>query len=624
VPRSFLTVSFALALALIAGCATERPPARRPSILLVTLDTTRADAVAAMPRFAELAARGVRFTRAFATAPMTLPSHASMLTGLYPAGHGVHENGRPLAPAQPVLTAELAALGYETAAFVSGFPLAREFGLARGFARYDDDFGAGAVERPAAETTRRALDFLRARDPARPLFLWVHYYDPHDPYQPPRAFRGGDPYLGEVRAMDAALGDLLAAWSGHAVVAGDHGEGRGEHGEALHGNLLYQGVMAAPLALVAPGLAPEVRRQPVSLRQIHPTVLGWAGTEATGSLLAAPPAVVLAEAMQPYLNYRWQPQVMAVEGAVKAIRSGSRVEIYDLDADPGESRDLAAGRPPSRALRAALAEYPLPGAAAAPVGDEARRRLASLGYVVGGAPPRSLPATAPHASDMTDLLAALEEGSALFTAERYAESIPVHERVLARDPGNLMVAVRIAVAQSLLGRDEAALRSFERARRIDPESIEARHYLALHLLRTRQWDRAAELFEAVVAAEPLRVAALSGLGKARMERGETAGAIAAFEQARSLLGQPASFDWDLELGVLYLAARRFEDARDALDRVEPRHPGYAMALFKRAQVSVLLNEPDRGERVREAWERADATTRPLIGKERLFAGLVPG
>ena len=210
---------------LFAGCGTGAKPApatrdssARPWILLVTLDTTRADAIGPdqarveTPAFDALARRGVRFRQAYATVPETLPSHASILTGHYAAGHGVHENARPLPREQALLAERLQQAGYRTAAFVSSFVLARRFGLARGFDVYDDELPAGQVERTAAETTARATAFL-AEASAQPLFVWVHYYDPHHPYSPPEPFRSRyakNPYLGEVAAMDAELGRLVA------------------------------------------------------------------------------------------------------------------------------------------------------------------------------------------------------------------------------------------------------------------------------------------------------------------------------------------------------------------------------------------------------------------------------
>ena len=670
----------AIGLALLAaacggGAAKPAVPAARPSLLLVTLDTTRADALApenaaaTTPAFAALAARGVRFSQAYATAPTTLPSHASMLTGLYPSGHGVHENGRRLPDGVPVVAEKLRQRGFATAAFVSGYPLERQFGLARGFERYDDEFGGGAVERSARDTTDRALAWLAAAN-SRPRFLWVHYYDPHEPYAPSEPFRSrfpDDPYQGEVAAMDHELGRLLAAFEagrgaggGRIIVAADHGEGRGDHGEMLHGNLLYQGVMRVPLVVAGAGIRPGTRADPVSLRQVHATLLGWAGDQATGGLLDPVAGPVLGEAMQPFLNYRWQPQVMAVDGRHKIIRSG-RLELYDVVDDPGEERDLAGLVVPAPEIERAAAEYPLPGqggavSAESVVGEEEQRRLASLGYVASaGAPPPDFLAAAPRAAEMTRLFADLDAASRVFVQEGYAVAAPIFERILTADPGNLMAAVRLAVCRSLLGQGRAALAAFDRAARIDPNSLEVRHYLAMHHLKEGNDELAAPLFAAVLDAQPDRLPALEGLAKIRarqgrlaeaaafleravplardpgtrlvevgllrMELGETGPAIAALERARDL--QRSRFRRDLELGVLYLASRQLDDARAALDRVPSDHPAAAMALFKRAQVSVLLNEPDRRERVRAAWERADPATRRLIADERLFTGLLP-
>lgn len=664
-------------LAASVGCAREAeriaPPPVRPSLLLVTLDTTRADALAPevdaaiTPAFAALVARGVRFTQAYATAPTTLPSHASMLSGLYVGEHGVHENGRHLSDRVPLVAERLHELGYTTAAFVSGFPLKSPFGLGRGFDLYDDEFDSGKTERGSRETTDRALAWL-ATAGAQPRFLWVHYYDAHEPYAPPEPFRSrfpADPYQGEIAAMDQNLGRLLAAfeampWGREAgiIVAADHGEGRGDHGEMLHGNLLYQSVMRVPLVVVGAGVGAGTRSDPVSLRQIRKTLLGLAGDGAEGSLLSPGAGPVLGEAMQPFLNYRWQPQVMGIAGRYKLIRSG-RLELYDVVDDPGETRDLAGTVAPDRALARAVAGYPMPGTAAAPAaspsGEEERRRLASLGYLVSGETPGAIPEGAPRPADMTPLFAGLDAAAFAFGAGRYAPAAQLFERVLARDPGNLMAAVQLAACRSLLGQERAALAGFELARRIDPRSVEVRHYLGLHYLKYGQDDLAAPLLESVLEAQPDRLAALEGLAQARvrqgrlaegaalleravplsgnpgtrlveagllrMQLGETGPALAALERARQLQG--AAFQRYLELGVLYLSARRLDDARTALDHVPPDHPEAAMALFKRAQVSVLLGEPDSRERIRAALDRADPATRRLIAGERLFAGRVP-
>jgi choline-sulfatase len=671
-------VGLALAAGLLLGACERKPgpgaeaspaaaPAVRPSILLVTLDTTRADSIGPdargvqTPAFDALAARGRLFRQAYTTVPETLPAHASMLTGLYPAGHGVHENARFVPEAHPLAAEVLRRAGYRTAAHVSSFVLARRFGLARGFDVYDDALPAGRVERTAKETTDRAL--ARLAEPSRlPLFLWVHYFDPHHPYQPPEPYRSryaNAPYLGEVAAMDAELGRLVQAFERQApgpvaiVVAGDHGEGLGEHGESQHGKLLYQATMRVPLLLFGPGVAPGRSDEPVSIRRIFHTILDLAGVSAADSLRGPSREIVLGEAMKPFLSYGWQPQVMAVEGRHKAILAG-RLEAYDVVADPEEVRDLGDAAPLSRPLRNALRDYPPPPLggpplAATSLGEEERRKLASLGYVSAGAAP-AVRKDAPRPAEMSRLFAALDEASDLFVRAEYARVIPLLERILAADPGNLDAALRLASAHSSLGHEKQALAAFERAGEIAPGSQDVRTYLGLHHERGSQWERAAPLLERVVAEAPDRLPAVEALARVRERQGRvqeavgllrkayalrdatpaelarlgqmamsvglTEPALEAFERARAL--RPDAFRNELELGVLYLAARRLPEARDLLDRVPPAHPGYAMALFKRAQVSVLLREPDQAARIALARQHADSTTGPLIERERLF------
>jgi tetratricopeptide (TPR) repeat protein len=257
---------------------------------------------------------------------------------------------------------------------------------------------------------------------------------------------------------------------------------------------------------------------------------------------------------------------------------------------------------------------------------------------------------APRPADMVGLFEVIEKASGLFVAEQYAQAIPLLEKILAADSFNLDAALRLATAHSTLGHEAKALAMFRKAGEISPASPDVRTYLALHYARGRQWEQAVPLLEKIVADSPERLPAvealavlrqrqgrmdeavalrqkvyalraptpreLAELGELEMGLGQTGPAIDAFASARAL--DPGRFSHDFELGLLYVDARRFSEARDALDRVSPSHPEYPMALFKRAQVSVLLNEPDRAARIQRARQRADATTRGLIEKERLF------
>jgi choline-sulfatase len=667
-----------LAVLTIAACA-ETPDKRdsstaqdspsRPSILLVTLDTTRADAIGpeargiTTPAFNALAARGRHFRQAYATVPETLPSHISMMTGLYPAGHGVHENARYLAEHHQVLAERLQQTGYRTAAFVSSFVLARRFGLARGFDVYGDELPAGRSERTSQETTDRALAYL-TQPSNKPLFLWVHYFDPHAPYAPSERFRtqyADNPYLGEIAAMDEQMGRLVQAFEQQMngpvgiILASDHGEGLGDHGESQHGNLLYQSTMHVPLVLVGSGVTPGASDTAVSTRRIFHTVLDWAGVGSVDSLRGSQNEVrevVIGEAMKPFLEYGWQPQIMAIEGGYKAILAG-RIESYDIRADPRESRDLGAGANLPSAVRKALDDYPVPSpeAARAPenLSDEARRSLASLGYVSAGAPP-VVRKDAPRPVDMVHLFETIEKASELFVREQYGALIPLLQKILTADPYNLDAMLRLATAHSSLGHNERALEAFKKAAAIAPRSPDVRTYLALHYARGKDWEQAVPLLERIVTETPDRLPAVEALARLRERQGrivealslrqkvhslrppsaselihmgrlamsvqQTPLAIEVFEKARAIQG--TAFAHDLELGVLYLDARRLNESREALDRVPASHRDYPMALFKRAQVSVLLDEPDQAARIERARTGADATTRELIAKERLF------
>jgi arylsulfatase A-like enzyme len=466
-----------------------------------------------MPRidtdsFSAFESTGRRFTQAYATVPETLPSHTSMMTGLYPGGHAVHQNARYVDPNTPLLAEQLQRAGYHTAAFVSAYVLNRRFGLARGFDRYDDEFGAGRNERNARETTDAAIRELRTPS-AKQRFLWVHYYDPHAPYQAPDSGPGGTPwqrYLGEIRFMEAEMARLRTAFyeaAGplHAViVAGDHGEGLGEHGEVEHGRLLYQATMHVPLVIVGPGVQEGgVSATPVSTRRVYHTILDWAGLGSAHSLRggAGDENVVLGEAMGPFLQNGWQPQVMAVSGKYKAILAG-KLETYDLEADREEARDLGSGVALPSGARKALEDYPVPSAdvarAPANLDEDAKRRLAALGYVSAGAAP-AVRRDAPRPAAMVRLFPVMDEAAALFASAEYAKAIPVLQTILAADPHNLDAALRLATSYSSLGRQAEAEAAFRAAAAIQPDSQDVRTYLGLHYARTREWQRAVPLLE---------------------------------------------------------------------------------------------------------------------------------
>jgi len=368
---------------LVTGCSSSPPTGSGPvgapdvvpgpSLVLVTLDTTRADRLGAYggdpaisPSFDGLARRGILFEACDSASPLTLPSHATLMTGLYPPAHGLRTNGRGRLPASiPTLASLLSGRGYRTAAFVSSSVLDARHGLDRGFEIYDDIVAADG-ERRGDETLSRALAWLE-ESTGQPYFLWLHLFDPHAPYRPPepyaRLYRSR-PYDGEIAFTDALVGRLLAtveeSGTGPApliCVVGDHGEGLGEHGEEEHGLFLYQTTLAVPLVLAGAGLEPRRVGQPVRTVDLFPSLLSHLGIPAPEGarpgrdLLGEQSSLrpegastdAYAETLMPRDDYGWSPLFALRSGHLKAVE-GVFASLHDLRADPGEEDDLLAGQ----------------------------------------------------------------------------------------------------------------------------------------------------------------------------------------------------------------------------------------------------------------------------------------
>ncbi len=397
-----------------------REPASRPSrsgldVVLVTVDTWRADAAGfagnprvKTPAFDRLASAGRVFTNARAHNVVTLPSHANILTGLLPFQHGLRDNaGFRLPDGVPTLATRLKEAGYATGAFISAFPLDARFGLARGFDVYDDRYGKGTdtgnfrlAERRGVETVSAALDWWRKQVPGK-RFLWVHVFEPHAPYQPPPPFDAeyrDDPYLGEVAAADAALAPLIddilsePRSSVVAFLTGDHGESLGEHGEETHGLFAYDATLKVPLVAIGPRIATGRDGRPAGHIDVVPTVLDAlklpADSKLPGrSLLTAGDSATDAahllyfEALSASLNRGWAPLTGAVRGGLKYVDLPLR-ELYDLSADPNETKNLAGARETDvRALARALpVEAKAPPRREVPSAEEVAR-LRALGYL---------------------------------------------------------------------------------------------------------------------------------------------------------------------------------------------------------------------------------------------------
>ena len=492
---SFLAViALLLVAALSAGPETPAAPRAGLNLLLVTIDTLRADRVGcydrshvATPAMDGLAATGTVFTRAFSHAPLTLPAHASLLLGRTPPAHGVHDNGRFTVREDSLTLAEnLKGFGYATGAFVGGYPLHSRFGLGQGFDVYDDRFAASPgvgrdfAERRAGAVADAALDWVKAR--RSPWFLWVHLYDPHDPYEPPEPFRTqykDAPYDGEVAYADQTVGRLLAFLREAAleagtmvVLTGDHGESLGEHGELTHGFLAYNATLWVPLIIRLPGKSPSRVDQTVAHVDLFATVCDGLGlTRPRGlegrSLLPAmdgrrlPPPLVYFECLSPYYGRGWAPIRGHLDGRMKFIES-PMPELYDLEKDFRETSNLAAARDLAK-FRRTLEGLVRDEAASSKSGAGTKldaaavERLRSLGYVAGPAAPRKT-AFGP-ADDVKTLLPFHEKAMAALALSREggdAEAVAQLEEVIRARPDMDAARVNLALVHEAAGRSERA------------------------------------------------------------------------------------------------------------------------------------------------------------------------
>lgn len=566
------------------------PAVGRPSVLLVTLDTTRADRIgcygaarAATPTLDGLARRGVRFTEVLAPAPLTLPSHASILTGRTPREHGARDNeGYRLAETEVTLAERLGAAGYQTAAFVGAAVLDRVTGIGQGFAHFDDRVRVGP-ERWFAWEERAAgqvVDAVEAHLPrlTPPFFLWVHFYDPHLPYVPPEPHAGRfaeSPYDGEIAYADDQLGRLLAALDRGGLaknlviaVAGDHGESLGEHGEPAHDVFVYQATQRVPLLLAGPGIAAgRVIAERVGLVDLAPTLaelLGISFPEASGRsqapwVRAAPPPrpaeprTYEIESVFPARAYGWAPLFGAVRGSLKYL-DAPRPELYDLDRDPKETTNLLDGAPrdddarraleAGRSLAARVHELFAADIEAHAAGDdpagavavdpEQRERLAALGYVGGSASRPGEPRIDPK--DGIGFIGDLDRARERLQRGDPKQAGLLATRLLSRNPQNLPARLVLAQAQLAQADTRAALATLDEAIQRAPDDPLPR-FLRGHALRRHAaadpaaLDAAAASYREALALHPRHAGATFALASLLVERGDPAAAVALLDDA---------------------------------------------------------------------------------------------
>ena len=554
-PFSMRFSGFLFVFLFLLGSAFAANPSRRarPNIVLITLDTTRADRMGFLgsklgltPNLDAVARQGIVFTRAYSHVPLTTASHTTILTGTYPQYNHVVDFGVPLSAKLPYLPDLLHQEGYHTAAFVGSLVLDPLDGTAPGFDRGFDTYDAGfrlrprgkdrykTVERRAGEVVDRAQAWLN-KHPRGPFFLWVHLYDAHDPYDPPPPFKSryaSAPYNGEIAYADSAVGKLLNVLrakglydSALLAIMADHGEALGEHGESTHGVFLYDETIHVPLLLKLPveraaGKRVEAR---VGLVDVAPTILQEAGlsipTAMQGQSLLAiikpvPAATTgdrpaYAETDYPHRAFGWS--------SLRALRSGKYLyiqapqkELYDQISDPKAARNLSASaKAVTETLTEQLEAFRAKTATTIPeltgVTPEQAEKLKALGYVASDA---AKVEDKPGATTGTDPKSKIEVANllhdAMFDIEdaHYEQAIPRLERVLAEQPEMPVAEMQLGIAEARLHNYEKALPPLQKAVQLIPDSGMGHYELGLALFETGAWKSAAPQFEAAVARAP--------------------------------------------------------------------------------------------------------------------------
>ncbi|MBI2838629.1 MAG: sulfatase-like hydrolase/transferase [Acidobacteria bacterium] len=608
-------------------------PCQRPNIVLITIDTLRADHLgcygrvgAITPTIDEAATQGMRFQHAFAHVPLTLPSHASILTGQLPSQHGVRDNGAfRLSADSPVVSAILAGAGYRTAAFVSGFPLDSRFGLDRGFHIYDDHMLRGKpgrlpfVERPADHTTDAACQWLRQAQ--APFFLWVHYFDPHAPYEPPAPPQNGEsPYDGEIASVDREIARLLASVDrGRTVViiTADHGEGLGDHGEDTHGLFIYDTTIRVPLIIVGPGIRPAVVEEPAMLADIAPTILRLAGAHPPGDfrgrvLLDPLPAGrgIYSESLFGQINCGWAP-LRSIRFENTKFIDAPTPELYDVDEDAQESVNLAPARPAEvssmRQKLSALAPTSDP-AAPLPIERQTAERLRSLGYA-SGAGRAPVPASGRDPKDMVSVANKLERAVAASTVDP-ATALRLLREIRSEDPQNNMAMRVLATALTHERSYEEASSILEELHARGDDSAETLSYRADVYRLAGHSEKAIETAKRAVDRYPDSVEARISQAKALAESGRVDEALAVAQAGISIA--PDHRDALQVTADLQILLGDFRAAADLLRRVQELDPDDSAVGLKYGTCLARAGESTRASAVFRAIVEREPENGPAL------------
>lgn len=576
--RKILIVAFALLTAVAGFVFRHRlfPVVSRGScagfnVLFITLDTTRADHLgytgykqAKTPCLDTLAAKSFVFDNAVSQAPLTLPSHASMMTGRLPVAHGIRDNAGFFLDEKETTLAEIfKQAGYHTGAFVSSFVLDSSWRLDQGFDLYYDnfdlasveDFGSGQLQRRAEVTEKEASQWIE-QNKNNKFFCWVHFYDPHEPYDPPEPFKGEysqHPYDGEIAYMDDVFGRLMKRLQDLElqertiiIVAGDHGESLGEHGEATHSIFVYNATQRVPLLVYIPGKKPARIDDVVGLIDIAPTLLDLSGLSSTNtmqgtSLLAKingredRTRMVYSETLFSQIHYGWSPLQSLTTDEYRYIEA-PRPELYAWRIDTAELKNLVEQKPLiAKALREQLSDTirkESSGASAGPqeMDSETKERLQSLGYVsnAAAATPASLQV------DPKDKIAAatsVQEASGLLLAGKQMAALRVVLPVVQADPDIAFARYIAGVAYAQTGQYAGAIEELQAAIRLAPENTNAVYNLALAYQAVGDLTSAEYWLKKMLEKDPDHLVASSKLGTVYMQMKRPDEAMPYFQKA---------------------------------------------------------------------------------------------
>ncbi len=581
-------------------------PAAGP-IVLISIDTLRADHLPVYgytnvrtPNFDALARESVVFERAYAHSPQTLPAHAALLSGELPLENGVRDNvGFSIKPGQPMIQAALGRRGYETAGFVSAYVLRAQTGINQGFQRFDSELPAASPDASVAQVQRdggRTLDaverWLDARNPSRPFFLFVHLYEPHTPYAPPARYSQYAPYDGEIAYADELVGRLVKRLARDGsydaatiVLLSDHGEGLGDHGEQEHGLFLYDDTIRVPFMIKMPGARRGGTRvaDPVQQIDLVPTLLELTGAAGDSKLRGRSLLPLLrgtgrvreegiySEALYARYHFGWSELYALTEGRYRFIQA-PREELYDLQTDPKEARNLAATRPqPGAAMRAGLARL-LAGATVerpSHISAEEREQFQALGYVSMqaelDAPPRDNPR--PDPKDKVHILEQYRRAVNLASDRRFDAAIEGLRGILRQEPAMADVWSQLAALLTRTGRTAESVEAYKRFVALRPEETSGLIGVAAGLMKLGRLEEA--------RAQAALASRVAGDARSRAEAGEIEARISVaagdWQAAREAARRAAASDPTLPLpdfveGLIRHRESRYADALPYFER----------------------------------------------------------